>query len=78
MQPNKKKIKVLKIKIPPRKTKPTKDLKRPRGGTGRGVAKLFLCPATVSGAGVLRCPNTLIMCLRVSDDIDAVIWVENA
>ena len=69
---------MLKLKIPPRKTKPTKDLKRPRGGTGRGVAKLFLRSATVSGAGVLRYPNTPVMCLRVSDDIDAVIWVKNA
>ena len=56
-----------KIKILPRKTKPTKDLKWPRGGTERGVAKLFLRTATVSGAGVLRFPDT------VSDDIDAVI-----
>ena len=55
-----------------------KDLKKPRGGTGRGVAKLFLRTVTVSGAGVLRLPDTLIMCLRVSDDIDAVIWVKNA
>ena len=42
-----------------------------------GVAKLFLRTVTVSGAGVLRLPDTLIMCLRVFD-IDAVIWVKNA
>ena len=42
------------------------------------MAKLFLRTATVSGAGVLRFPDTPIMCLRVSDDIDAVIWVKNA
>ena len=41
------------------------------------VAKLFLRTVTVSGARVLRLPDTLIMCLRVSDDIDAVIWVKN-
>ena len=55
-----------------------KDLKRPWGGMGRGVAKLFLRTATVSGTGVLRFPDTPIMCLRVSDDIDDVIWVKNA
>ena len=71
---------MLKIKIGllPRKTKPTKDLKRPRGGTGRGVAKLFLRTATASGAGVLRFPDTPIMSLRVSHDIDSVTWVKNA
>ena len=45
---------------------------------GGGVAKLFLRTATVSGAGVLHFPDSPIMCLRVSDDIDAVIWVKNA
>ena len=42
-------------------------------------AKLSLCATPVSGAGVLRVPDTPIMCLnlRVSDDIDAVIWVKN-
>ena len=58
--------------------RPTKDLGKPRDGTGRGVAKLFLRTVTVSGAGVVRLPDTLIMCLRVSDEIDAVIWVKNA
>ena len=60
--------------------RPTKDLKKPmqgRNGNGGRVAKLFLRTVTVSGAGVLRLPDTLIMCLRVSDDIDAVIWVKN-
>ena len=42
------------------------------------MAKLFLRTVTVSGAGVLRLPDYPIMCLRVSDDIDAVIWVKNA
>ena len=68
---------MLKIKISPRKTKPTKALEA-QGRNGEGVAKLFLRPATVSEAGVLRYPNTPVMCLRVSDDIDAVIWVKNA
>ena len=43
-----------------------------------GVAKLFLRTITVLEVVVLRLPDTLIMCLRVSDDIDAVIWVKNA
>ena len=33
---------------------------------------------TVARAGVLRFSDIPIMCLRVSDDIDAVIWVKNA
>ena len=40
-------------------------------------AKSFLCTVTVSGAGVLCFPDIPIMCLRVSHDIDAVIWVKN-
>ena len=36
-------------------------------------AKSFLRTVAVSGAGVLCFPDTLIMCLRVSHDIDAVI-----
>ena len=36
-------------------------------------AKSFLRTVTVSGAGVLWFPDTPIMCLRVSHDIDAVI-----
>ena len=40
-------------------------------------AKSFLRTVTVSGAGVLCFPDTSIMCLRVSHDIDAVIWVKN-
>ena len=40
-------------------------------------AKSFLRTVTVSGAGVLCFPNTPIICLRVSHDIDAVIWVKN-
>ena len=47
-------------------------------GQNAGGAKLFLRIVTVSGAGVLRFPYTPIMCLRVSDDIDAAIWVKNA
>ena len=39
---------------------------------------MFLRTVTVSGAGVLRFSDIPIMCLRVSDDIDAVIWVKNA
>ena len=39
-------------------------------------AKSFLRTVTVSGAGVLCFPDTPIMCLRVSHDIDAVIWVK--
>ena len=62
----------------PRKTRPTKDLKRPRGGTGGGEAKLFLRTVTVSGAGMLRFSDIPIMCLRVFDDVDAVNWVKNA
>ena len=65
------------MKILPRKTRPTKHLKRPRGVTGRG-AKLFLRTVTVSGAGVLRFSYIPIMCLRVADNIDAVIWEKNA
>ena len=68
---------MLKIKILPEKTRPTKDLKRPRGGTGGGGTKSFLRTVTVSGAGVLCFPDTPIMCLRVSHDIDAVVWVKN-
>ena len=40
-------------------------------------AKSFLRTVSVSGAGVLCFPDTPIMCLRVSHDIDAVIWVKN-
>ena len=43
----------------------------------KGKAKLFLRNVTVSGAGVLHFSDTPIMCLRVSDDIDAVAWVKN-
>ena len=32
----------------------------------------------ISGAGVLRFLDIRIMCLRVSDDIDAAIWIKNA
>ena len=39
---------------------------------------LSLHTVTVSGAEVLRLPDTLIMCLRVSDNIDAMVWVKNA
>ena len=39
--------------------------------------KILLLLLTVSGAGVLCFPDTPIMCLRVSYDIDAVIWVKN-
>ena len=49
-----------------------------QNGVEGGMAKLFLRTVTVSGAGVLRLPDTLIMCLRVSNDIDTVIWVKNA
>ena len=40
-------------------------------------AKSFLRIETISGAGVLCFPDTPIMCLRVSHDIDAVIRVKN-
>ena len=40
-------------------------------------AKSFLRTVTVSGAGVLCFPDTVIMCLRASHDIDAVIRVKN-
>ena len=53
-----------------------KDLKRPRGGTG--VGKSVFHTVTVSGAGVLSFPDTPFICLRVSEYIDAVIWVKNA
>ena len=39
---------------------------------------MLLCTVTVSGAGVLRFSNMPIVCLRVFDDIDAVIRVKNA
>ena len=39
-------------------------------------AKSFLRTVTVSGAGVLCFLDIPIMCLRVSHDIDAVIWVK--
>ena len=39
--------------------------------------KSFLRTLTVSIAGVLCFLDTPIMCLRVSHDIDAVIWVKN-
>ena len=39
--------------------------------------KSFLRTVTVSEAGVLCFPDTPIICLRVSHDIDAVIWVKN-
>ena len=45
---------------------------------GRGQAKLFLRTVTVSGAGMLRFSDIPMMCLKVCDDIDAVIWVKNA
>ena len=47
-------------------------------GGGRGEAKLVLRTVTVSESGVLRFSDIAIMCLKVSDDIDAVIWVKNA
>ena len=40
---------------------------------GRGQTKLFLRTVTVSGAGMLRFSDISIMCLKVCDDIDAVI-----
>ena len=43
-----------------------------------GEAKLFLRTVTVSESGVLRFSDIPIMCLKVPDDIDAVIWVKNA
>ena len=57
------------VKILPKKTRPTKNFKRPRSGE----AKLFLRTVTVLGAGVLRFSDILMMCLGVpvSDDIDA-------
>ena len=45
---------------------------------GRGQTNLFLRTVTVSGAGVLRFSDIPIMCLKVCDDINAVIWVKNA
>ena len=69
---------MLKIKVLPKRTRPTKDLKRTKGGTGGKEAKLFLSTVSVSGAGVLRFSDIPIMCLRVSNDTDAVIWVKNA
>ena len=45
---------------------------------GRWEAKLILLTVTVSESGVLRFSDIPIMCLKVSDDIDAVIWVKNA
>ena len=43
-----------------------------------GQAKLFLRTVTVLATEALRLIDTPIMCLRVSDDTDAVIWVKNA
>ena len=40
-----------------------------------GKAKLFYVP--VSAAGMLRPPCTPIMCFKVSDDNDAVIFAKN-
>ena len=65
-----------KIKILSRKTRPMKDFKEAQGRNG-GEAKSFLRTVAVSGAGVLCFPDTPIICLRVSHDIDAVIWVKN-
>ena len=45
---------------------------------GGRETKSFLPTVTISGAGVLRFPNTLMMCSKVSDAIDAVIRVKNA
>ena len=45
---------------------------------GRGQANLFLRTVTVSGAEVLRFSDIPIMCLKVCDDVEAVIWVKNA
>ena len=59
----------------PSKAGPTKALKRPRGRTGGGIVIAYR--NSVSQAGVLRFPDTPIICLKVSDDIDAVIWVKN-
>ena len=52
--------------------------KEAQGRNGQGGGKIVLRTATVSGAGVLHFPDTPIMCFRVSDDIDAVIWVKTA
>ena len=68
---------MLKIKILRRKTRPTKDLKRPRGGA-REKGKQFLRTVTVSGAEVLRFSDIPIMCLKICDGVDAAIWVKNA
>ena len=61
-----------------KKDQTNKKLEDTWGRNGGEEAKLFLRTITVSGAGVLRFPDTPIMCLRVSDDIDTVIWVKNA
>ena len=69
---------VKKIKILPRKTRPTKDLKRSWGGTEGGDEIVFThrnCLRSWSAPFPSHLDYSL--CLRVSDDIDAVIWVKN-
>ena len=43
-----------------------------------GEANSFLRTVIVSAAGVFLFSDTPIMCLRVSDDIDALIWEKNS
>ena len=43
-----------------------------------GRAKLVLRTVTVSESGMLRFSDIPIMCLKVSNDIGAVLWVKNA
>ena len=52
-------------------------LKEAQGRNGEWEAKSLLRTVTVSGGGVLCFPDIPIMCLRVSHDYDAVIWVKN-
>ena len=59
------------------KDQTNKKFEEAQGQNERG-AKLFLRTVTVSGAGVLHLADIPIMCLRVCNDIDAVIWVKNA
>ena len=69
---------MLKIKmILPWKTKPTKNLKRPRDGTGGG-GKIVFTHRNCLRSWSAPFPRHPIMCLRVSHGIDSVIWVKNA
>ena len=45
---------------------------------GGGKISFIYGTVTVSESGMLRFSDIPIMCLKVSDDIDAVIWVKNA